>query len=1275
MSFKHAATLIIGLLAISLHAQQIANLKTPISEVQLVDLPQLDNESLIREELAQREPGRPPRFAESHFVDISPETHGKWETSPAGYAIWRLRVRSANAFSLNLGFDRYYMPEGGRLFLFSPDQSRVFGPFSPADNQEHAQLWTPIVEGDELVIEVQVPAPQRHELQLHLSAINHDFLGFSQLLSGSCNLDVICGAADGWAIVDRYRDIIQSVGLYALNGGTICTGFLINNTRNDCKPYFMTAFHCGVNATNAPTMVVYWNFQNSTCRQPGSPASGGQGNGTLNLFTSGSTLLARSQASDFALVELTGQIPEAANAFFAGWNRSNQTPQDTVIAIHHPSLDEKRISFEFDPTYPGNWGSGNQNIPSGNHIIVPDWDIGTTEGGSSGSPLFNRKKQVVGQLHGGAASCNNNSYDSYGWIFYSWTGGGTPASSLSSWLDPDNTGLTEIDGRAARLCSYSVDALIASRAVCAPDSAVYPIVISENFEDTVTLAIAGLPAGAQASFTVNPVPPGDTVLLVLTNTAAITPGTYTMTVSGSDGINQGSSVVSLLVNAGMPDVPALLSPDNGLVGASIAPNFSWAPQQTGTRYFFQLATDPGFNNIVGSVNDLNANSVGNQVLIPNTTYYWRVRGTNLCGEGPWSEVRSLTTAITICSSRQAGGLPLVIPSQGTPTVNSTINFSAPGVVAGVKITGLDIRHSWVGDIRATLISPQGTSVVLFDRLGVPATQFGCQGDNLLLSFEDVAPNTAAQLENTCNTTPPAASGNFQPVDPFITLAGEPASGQWTLRINDFVNQDGGSLQAWALEICTSLPNEANLFPAATEFTACLADTVTFQFGVGTGFNAPGVNIEIQGLPPGAQYAFSSALPANPGQIITARIWGFEAGGVFNATLSGASGSQTAIAPLTFNINSPLAAAAPLAPAPGAVGVSRNPTLTWGAVPGATAYRLWVAKDSLLTELVANPVLTATSFALANLDFATRYYWRVDAQNECGWSQATAPARFTTLGDLSFSANPSTLATCNTGMATYTLNLGAGYFAPLAFSFTSTGSGAVLPELVFDTTNNQRSASVSNLLFLARGTYQMNVIANSADGGMGNVNLTLIVETAPVFTTLSAPANGATVTTQTPALSWTAVPGADNYRIEIARDENFNDVVLSQLVTQISLTVAQLLAPGNYYWRVTSINECGNATTAPFRFTVMPNTVYEWAGLSLRIDPNPTPGPVHILTSGPVPVDLRLALFHIDGTLMYKRIISKGETSAALDLSAYPPGVYVLHIGAGQSMLTHRIVKQ
>ena len=149
-------------------------------------------------------------------------------------------------------------------------------------------------------------------------------------------------------------------------------------------------------------------------------------------------LRASNSASDFALLELTQTPPDSYDVFFAGWDRTGTIPE-RQIGIHHPDGDLKKISFDNDPAATANW-SGAATW----HIF--DWDDGTTEPGSSGSPLFDQNKRIIGQLYGGTANCNNNVDDYYGRFNVSWDGGNNTNNELISWLDACGTNVTVLDG-------------------------------------------------------------------------------------------------------------------------------------------------------------------------------------------------------------------------------------------------------------------------------------------------------------------------------------------------------------------------------------------------------------------------------------------------------------------------------------------------------------------------------------------------------------------------------------------------------------------------------------------------------------------------------------------------------------------------------------------------------------------------------------------------------------------------------------------------------------
>jgi len=417
----------------------------PADQVPVVEVGPIDLAAVEAEDQLDQQNGMPTRIAIPFPVSITPASGGLWETLSDGARLWRLRVTGDGARHVNLGFTHYDMPEGGELVMYAADHSEIIRPFTALDVRDHGQLWTPIVRSGDIVIEVRLPKGVSEEaLSLELGQIAYGYRGFGTdpvvlagPRSGSCNVDVACSQGDAWA------NEIPSVGVYTLSGSWTCTGAMINNTAQNQVPYFLTADHCSVSSGNAASVVVYWNYENSTCRTPGSGASGGSGNGSLSQFTSGATFRADYSTSDMTLIQLNSAPNAAWGITFSGWSRAT-TDASSAVCIHHPNTDEKRISFENDPvsttTYYGTSVPGN-----GSHIRITDWDLGTTEPGSSGSPLFNPQHQIIGQLHGGDAACGNNLSDWFGRFSVSWTGGGTNSSRLSNWLDPLGTGATTLN--------------------------------------------------------------------------------------------------------------------------------------------------------------------------------------------------------------------------------------------------------------------------------------------------------------------------------------------------------------------------------------------------------------------------------------------------------------------------------------------------------------------------------------------------------------------------------------------------------------------------------------------------------------------------------------------------------------------------------------------------------------------------------------------------------------------------------------------------------------
>lgn len=399
----------------------------PLTSVELVEAPVVDFEAALAEDEVRQREDLPPRYAIPTPAHVTPSTHGTWEDIGSGTSMWRVRIASEDALSINLGFTLYDMPRAGRLLVYSADGSYIVGPFTEDDNKAHGELWTPVVLSDDVVVEVTLPTKEVDRLGLELTSINVGYRGFGELLTrapGYCNIDVVCPQGDDW------REDISAVGCISTGGSTFCTGFMVNNTAGDGTPYFMSANHCGITTSNDQSLVVYWNYESPNC--------GDLSGGSLSDYQTGSLHLASYSSSDVTLVQLDDAPNPAHGVTFAGWDWSGVNPPGAV-AIHQPDAMEKCISFEDHATSTTSY-LGTSVPGDGTHVRVTDWDVGTTEPGSSGSPLFDLNHRIIGQLHGGYAACGNEESDWYGRLSVSWGSAG-----LATWLDPLGTGQQTLD--------------------------------------------------------------------------------------------------------------------------------------------------------------------------------------------------------------------------------------------------------------------------------------------------------------------------------------------------------------------------------------------------------------------------------------------------------------------------------------------------------------------------------------------------------------------------------------------------------------------------------------------------------------------------------------------------------------------------------------------------------------------------------------------------------------------------------------------------------------
>ncbi len=408
--------------------------KSALLELPVIDMLPVSNFDLQLKEVQSKNQSKKLTFAKGFDVDISPDNSGIWDVSN-GMRIWRVAIRSKGAYSLNILFDRAILPTGASIFIYSPDHQILRGAFNANNEQTSGMLPIFPLQGDEIIVEYNEPESVTTRGELHISKVNHGYknaIGTRPLgEAGLCNMDVYCQAAA--VMIKEKQAVVQLV----IAGTDLCTGTLVNNTKRDKTPYVLTAGHCITSASDAQRTVFSFNYESPYCGKSGSM------NGYADQTMTGSILRARSDSLDFALVELEMLPPPSYRPYYAGWDRNKTIPASSR-SIHHPKGDVKKVTIDFDP--PVGSATYSQSGKAQNVFwLIKKWDVGTTEAGSSGGPLFSNENLVIGSLTGGFASCDSNIDDYFAMFSYQWSFTNMVTRQLKRWLDPVNTGETKIE--------------------------------------------------------------------------------------------------------------------------------------------------------------------------------------------------------------------------------------------------------------------------------------------------------------------------------------------------------------------------------------------------------------------------------------------------------------------------------------------------------------------------------------------------------------------------------------------------------------------------------------------------------------------------------------------------------------------------------------------------------------------------------------------------------------------------------------------------------------
>jgi subtilisin-like proprotein convertase family protein len=343
--------------------------------------------------------------------------------------------------------------------------------------------------------------------------------------------------------------------------------------------------------------------------------------------------------------------------------------------------------------------------------------------------------------------------------------------------------------------TYSLCSTIDAAVVCLPSnfSTSYTVGAVSGFTGAVNLAVAsGLPSGAVASFSNAAPSVGETANLLIDMGNVTTEGNFTITVTATSGTQVETREINLTIYSNIFTAFALQTPANGAINVVQAPTLTWATIPDANTYDLELASSPSFatNKITVAKQDLAAGTWPVSILLDKgKTYYWRVRPSNECGKGAWSEPFAFATVNEVCTASAASDLPKNITTSANSTAISQV-FITGGAISDLNVKKVGIYHDFFRDLTFQLISPSGTTITLVE------DKCGNSSGNFTFGFDDSAPD-----DFKC---PPSTAGiAYRPSTPLATFNGTNAMGIWKLQVSDSTASSGGTLQSFELEICAT----------------------------------------------------------------------------------------------------------------------------------------------------------------------------------------------------------------------------------------------------------------------------------------------------------------------------------------------------------------------------------------------------------------------------------------------------------------------------------------
>ena len=140
-------------------------------------LPSFNIENFLIEDVNDKQSSdrKPYRFANPISVNFNMNNSGEWLTLEDGSSIWILQIDSPSAYSLNIIYDVFNIPEGAEFFVYSENREMVLGAFTNLNHKPHGGFSTAPVIGDKIILEYNEPNNALFRGDISIETIAHDY--------------------------------------------------------------------------------------------------------------------------------------------------------------------------------------------------------------------------------------------------------------------------------------------------------------------------------------------------------------------------------------------------------------------------------------------------------------------------------------------------------------------------------------------------------------------------------------------------------------------------------------------------------------------------------------------------------------------------------------------------------------------------------------------------------------------------------------------------------------------------------------------------------------------------------------------------------------------------------------------------------------------------------------------------------------------------------------------------------------------------------------------